>query len=695
MSYPTVQRYVLMAALSTGSACGASTPQAPAPAPSAVPGSTLSIEPPPVTNYKACLTALGGKTTQSPVLAEVATALLSAPSLPEPLRKRGLSLGAPYLPGHVNILVPSGAIDAVPAACSADPGFPTCWSHVDHGLVLCSAAMGRLLERPLYDPPIDLSVQFAARYFVAIALGHEIGHILEEDRSLTSHQLTDVNPAKLSCLPLDRKQEQLERRCDDHAKRLACEYLAAPLAPFRSPGRGPLADLSPLIALERIFDESWVGDRLCLSTYDYDSTATRVDRFGVSYLQCLSPTPDGPAVTVAEETAGALDAIERELRARQKAGWAGSPLFGKGALFSESAVLARDGIVLAAHSTGRASGIYVTRRGSPEAELQERPLVSLSKAASLLATAPTSDGARFFLGLQESPPQLLRIRVSCSSAALASCSATEERRSPVPRGALRRAGDGTWLRMRNAQLELYPNDDTFASAKPSISAHASFSIEPIGKPKPGELTGKVPLFVKPDSEDPDAITTGGVSAVESIGRAGAVTFRQAGLYVLELLDGGKGRAVVLPFPIHEKLNIVGLGFGGPRVAFLMAVRDRLELWDCPDQIIASKAPSSVQCIATIAPSIMSSSLPLITRDPALLDAISVHPAPRACVADAWEVNAGGWTWLVQSGPKRSWAAPAHGLAGCTNDRAITFRSGRIDEFNLDWAGADQHTVDLH
>jgi hypothetical protein len=648
-----------------------------------------------VTSYKACLTALGGRTTRSPVLAEVATALLSAPSLPEPLRKRAFALGAPYVPGRLNVLVPSGEVDVPPAACGADPGFPTCWSHADHGLVVCSAAMGRFLERPLYDPPIDMTVQFAARYFVAIALGHEIGHVLEEDHSLTSHQLTDVNPAKLSCLPLDRTQEALERRCDDHARRLACEYLAAPLAPFRTLGRGPLADISPLIALEKIFDESWVGDRLCLSTYEYDSTATRVDRFGVSYLQCLSPTHDGPAVTVAEETAAALSAIETELRARQKAGWAGSPLFGKGALFSESAVLARDGIVLVAHSTGRASGIYATRRGSPEAELQEKPLVHLSNAAALLATAPTSDGARFFLSLQESSPQLVRIRVSCSAAALASCSATEERRSPAPRGALRRASDGTWLRVRNAQLELFPDDDAFASEKPSISVHASFSIEPIGKPKPGELTGKVPLFVKPDPDDPHAITTGGVSAVASIGRAGAVTFRQAGLYALELVDAGKGRAVILPFPIHEKLNIVGLGFAGLRVAFLMAVRDRLELWDCPDQIIASKPPASVQCIATIAPSIMSSSLPLVTRDPALLDAVSVHPAPGACIADAWEVNAGGWTWLVQSRAKRSWAAPAHGLAGCTNDRAITFRSGRIDEFNLDWAGADQHTVDLH
>jgi hypothetical protein len=118
--------------------------------------------------------------------------------------------------------------------------------------------------------------------------------------------------------------------------------------------------------------------------------------------------------------------------------------------------------------------------------------------------------------------------------------AAVERRAPAPLGALRRAPSGAWLRARGARFDLFRDDDAFVSEKPSISVRASFSNEPIGKPKPGELTGRAPTFVLPDPEQAGAVTTGGVSAVESINRAGAVTFRQAGLYVLELVEAGKG-----------------------------------------------------------------------------------------------------------------------------------------------------------
>jgi hypothetical protein len=130
------------------------------------------------------------------------------------------------------------------------------------------------------------------------------------------------------------------------------------------------------------------------------------------------------------------------------------------------------------------------------------------------------------------------------------------------------------------------------------------------------------------------------------------------------------------------------------VAFLMAVHDQLELWDCPETILAAKTPPLLQCTATRAPSIMSSSLPEMTRDPALLDAVVVRLASTSCAADAWEVSIGGWTWLVQRSASRTWARPAHGLAGCVDGHAVTYRSGRIDEFDLDWTDAEQRRVDL-
>lgn len=209
-----------------------------------------------------------------------------------------------------------------------------------------------------------------------------------------------------------------------------------------------------------------------------------------------------------------------------------------------------------------------------------------------------------------------------------------------------------------------------------------------------ELTGNAPLFTPTRRTNALATTTDSVTAIESVDLAGGMTFRQAGLYILELIDQGKGRFVSLPFPSGGTLNVVGLSFAKPRVAFLVAVREALELWDCPDEILAAKPPPSVECVATRAPPVMTTSMPIITRDLTTLDTVVVRPAPASCATDAWEVSLGGWTWLVQRSDAWSWVRPAHGLAGCVDGRAITYRAGRIDEFTLDWVVAERRTLKL-
>jgi hypothetical protein len=673
------RRRAALAAVLVAAACRGAPPSPPVPA--AASATPPPAEPAVVTFYRSCLVALGGKTTRSPVLGEVASALLATPSLPEPLRARGLSLGDPYVPGRINVLVPSGDTAALPGPCGQDLGFPTCRSHPEHGLVVCSPAMGRLLERPLFEPPISVDTQLAARYFVAVALGHELGHMIEKDRKQTSDLVNDVDPANLSCLPLDERTEELERRCDAHAAQREQHGLDI---------EGIRVDLRRLFALERIFDEAWVGDRLCLSNRAYDSNAARKQRFGVSYLQCLSPTGAGLAVTAEQELSSALGTVERALRAKQRAGWAGSPLFREGTIFSDTAVLTSHRIVVAAHSTGRASGLYVTRGGPERAELRDDPLLRFPRAASILGAAPTPDGARFFLAVQEDPPELVRARVSCPEAALSSCLASIEGRSPVPRGAVRRAPTGAWMRFKDARIDLFPDDGSFAAERPSARIQSSGSNEAICRPPLHQLSGNA-RFTTPQPERSETVSTGGVSAIASVDDAGVVTFCQAGLYTVELVEHGKGRAVFLPLPVAGHA-LVGLGLSRPRVALLMAVRDHLELWDCPETILAAKPPRPSQCTATTAPALMSRSIPEMIHDVSLLDAITIQEPPPSCAAEAWEVRVAGWTWLVERSGTRTWVGPGHGLAGCARDRAVTYRAGRIDELALDWEPANRRVI---
>jgi hypothetical protein len=307
------------------------------------------------------------------------------------------------------------------------------------------------------------------------------------------------------------------------------------------------------MALERLFDKFWMGDKLCLSSYAYDSTTARVQHFGDAYLACVVPDPEAPVHLLAKDTDARLNDVERSLRAEQKGGWAGHALYAKEPLLSENAAVVGDAVVFFA-SGGKNALVSGTRIAAASNTLTPE-LASWPVTARVVATDP-GPPPRWYVRDDSAPPVLHRVRFECAGTPV-TCAALEER---------------------------------------------SFSA-PAGMP---DLTEEV------------------------------------------------------------------------------------KLWDCPSGIVAGHQGS---CEVHDAPPRVRDPIALVTRDMAAVDSPSVDRAPANC-GDAWVVTTKGWTWLVARHDGSEWTAPANGLAGCKDGRAITIRGGRVDSFVLAWQAGSHATIAL-
>jgi hypothetical protein len=263
-------------------------------------------------SYDACLAAMGTGVRRS-ALSEIVDGLEHA--LPPTFPFHGWNVGKAFAAGRINLLIPPGSTPVLPKPCGVDPGYPTCWSRPSEGVIICSAAMGRHVERREFEPPFSVDVQLAARYFLALALGHELGHLALDGQSNAESHWRPPHAGALTCEPSNALRLPLENSCDAFGATVACPATQPALSRFPvGPSNG--TQLKRLMALEQLFDSSWTGDALCLSSYEYDSTAARVQRFGESYLRWFAPVPDAPVQVLASDIAQHLHDVERRKKKR-------------------------------------------------------------------------------------------------------------------------------------------------------------------------------------------------------------------------------------------------------------------------------------------------------------------------------------------------------------------------------------------
>jgi hypothetical protein len=364
---------------------------------------------------------------------------------------------------------------------------------------------------------------------------------------------------------------------------------------------------------------------------------------------------------MSEEFATELDAVERSLRKSQKSGWAATGLYETDAVFSEAARFARPAIAVALVSGGTRAEIRATELGrTGEGRLVPRDASLVHgwpSAVSVMAAVPEDGAVVFYVRHQRSHADTMgRVRVACSGDSVTRCKAEPEVEFPLPRGTWSRGPSGAWLRTDGPGIEVYESDEALGRGAPSTKTTASFL--PTSPLKLASL----------DDKD----------------RALACAICGPRLFPIEVATPAGSRASSLALPGADDLRLAGLGSRGDRLGLLVNRDSGLELWDCPLTVLDPAAGAGVTCAVSAAPREMNSSIALVAGDLTALDAPFVGPAPANCGREVWEIRSGGWVWLLDRAAQRQWAAPAHGIALCSPDGIVTYRAGRLDQFDLAW-----------
>jgi hypothetical protein len=595
-------------------------------------------------------------------------------------RFHGWNVNKRYQPGQINIIVRDSA-GPWPKECGVDAGYPTCFSRPRDGIVVCDPAMARLAAKIV--PPFDSVDKLAASYLFAVTLGHELGHLRYEGTAdSASHFDMPQTGSRLDCAKLDQPLDDLENRCDAEGIRLACPAIAKIVEAFRKVPPKPIPQLlldprhpqmatvwkalrefAPLDTIDSASNRMWEGDRLCLSSYQYESMTARMRHFSATYVTCVEPD-NTAAINGAKEMDDSVQTMERILRQLQRGGWIGSGLYGNSPIKSEDAVMPSDGAIVFFAEGADQSVINVTRGESQTVDLKEL----WRGAGRIVAREDVPRGVRWFV-LENGKPKstLRRILVTCSAETDPVCAAKVESSLQTIEGGLVRDGRGRWAGGALGQSRLYLNDESLASGS------FLYSIDRKGMPDV--------VFGNKDE---------------------LVTYERSTLHdTLTIFDNKIPRTVSLRTGRGMRPTLISaLAHLDGRLVFVNGGASSPELWDCPETVLDSGHASCAvhelwrwdnDSQDTLLDPVRGSS---IDSDHARSEGLlRIGRSPSSCPS-SWVVSGRGVTWMVRRDGNGDWLVPASGVAGCVGNDVLTFRRGRVDELERVWSAERPSTRTL-